>query len=70
MTRLENVPVRGTRTTYESGLPVTVPTTTFEEQAQTCTLVLTVDAAGTVTDFSRNGSRQACAPLLDKLTSP
>jgi hypothetical protein len=66
-TRLENVPVQGTRTTYESGLPVTVPTTTFERQTQSCDLVLTVDGAGAVTDFSRNGSRQACAPLLDRL---
>jgi hypothetical protein len=66
-TRLENVPVRGTRTSYESGLPVTVPTMTVEQQTQPCTLVLTVDGGGTVTDFSRTGSRQACAPLLDRL---
>ena len=67
-TKLENVPTRSSRTTYESGLPVTVPTTTFERQTQVCTLILTVDAAGTVTDFNRDGSRQACAPLLDRLS--
>jgi hypothetical protein len=66
----EAVPVRTATTDYSSGLPRTVETTTFQQERQSCTLVLVVDAAGMVSDFSRNGSRQACAPLLAKLTSP
>ena len=50
--------------------PAAVPVTTFQPQTQWCTLTLTVDAAGRVTDLARDGSRQACAPLTDKLTSP
>ena len=68
--RQEAVPVRTTTTDYSSGLPRPVETTSFTQQTQSCTLVLVDDDAGMVSDFSRNGSRQACAPLLDKLTSP
>jgi hypothetical protein len=66
----ENMPVRTMTTDYSSGLPVQVEKTTFQSQRQACTLVLAVDAAGTVTGFSRDGSRQACAALLDRLGSP
>jgi hypothetical protein len=65
--RQEAVPVRGTVTTYESGLPTTMPRTTFQREIEVCTLVMVVDAAGVVRDFDRNGSRQACAALLDRL---
>jgi len=67
--RQEAVPVRTTATSYESGLPMTVQRTTFGRETEVCTLVLLVDSAGAISDFSRNGSRQACAPLLDKLGS-
>jgi hypothetical protein len=63
----ENMPVRTMTTDYSSGLPVQVEKTSFQAQRQFCTLVLSVDAAGIVTDFNRDGSRQACAPLLDRL---
>jgi hypothetical protein len=63
----ESAPVTTSTVTYGSGLPSNVPVTTFRPQEQYCTLVLTVDAAGRVTDFVRDGSRQACAPLIDKL---
>ena len=68
--RQEAVPVRTTTTDYSSGLPRTVETTSFAQETQSCTLVLVVDGAGMVSNFTRNGSRQACAPLLDRLTSP
>ena len=68
--RQEAVPVRTTTTDYSSGLPRTVETTSFTQEIQPCTLVMVVDGAGMVSDFSRNRSRQACAPLLAKLTSP
>jgi hypothetical protein len=68
--RQEAVPVRTATTDYSSGQPRTVETTSFTQETQSCTLVLAVDAAGMVSNFTRNGSRQACAPLLDKLTSP
>jgi hypothetical protein len=63
----ESAPITTSTVTYASGLPATVPVTTFRPQEQYCTLTLTVDAAGRVTDFVRDGSRQACAPLTDKL---
>jgi hypothetical protein len=63
----ESAPVTTSTVTYASGLPSTVPVTTFRPQTQSCTLTLTVDAAGRVVDFVREGSRQACAPLTDKL---
>ena len=68
----ESAPVTTTTANYSSGsgLPTNVPVTTFQPQTQRCTLSLTVDAAGRVTDLVRDGSRQACAPLTDKLTSP
>jgi hypothetical protein len=66
-----SAPTTSTSVSYAaSGAPVVVPVTTFEPETQRCTLILTVDAAGRVTDFTRNGSRQACAPLTDRLTSP
>ena len=66
----QSAPVRTTTTDYSSGRPQAVEETRFGPQVQFCTLVLVVDARGLVTDFTRDGSRQACAPLLDKLTSP
>ena len=68
----ESAPVTTTTANYSSGsgLPTNVPVTTFQPQTQRCTLTMTVDAAGRVTDLARDGSRQACAPLTDKLTSP
>jgi hypothetical protein len=65
----ESAPVTTTTVNYSSGsgLPSAVPVTTFEPQTQRCMLTLTADAAGRVTDLSRDGSRQACAPLLDRL---
>jgi len=67
----ESAPVTTNTVSYASGgVPTTVPVTTFQPQTQHCTLTMTVDAAGRVTDLSRDGSRQACAPLTDKLTSP
>ena len=66
-----SAPTTTTTVSYSaSGAPVVVPVTTFEPETQYCTLTLTVDAAGRVSDFVRDGSRQACAPLTDKLTSP
>ncbi len=66
-----SAPTTTTTVSYASGIaPTIVPVTTFEPETQYCTLILTVDATGRVTDFVRNGSRQACAPLTDKLTSP
>jgi hypothetical protein len=66
-----SAPTTTATVSYASGgAPTVVPVTTFEPEMQYCTLILTVDAAGRVTDFVRNGSRQACAPLTDKLTSP
>lgn len=65
-----SAPTTTATVSYASGAPTIVPVTTFEPETQYCTLILTVDAAGRVTDFVRNGSRQACAPLTDKLTSP
>jgi hypothetical protein len=62
--------VRTTTTDYSSGLPRTVETTSFMPETQYCTLAMVVDARGTVSSFTRNGSRQSCAPLLAKLTSP
>ena len=66
--RQEAVPVRTAVTTYESGLPVTTERTTFQRETELCTLLLVVDSAGVVRDFTRDGSRQACAPLLDRLS--
>lgn len=63
----ESAPVTTSTVNYASGLPSNVPVTTFRPQEQYCTLILTVDAAGRVADFVRDGSRQACAPLTDKL---
>jgi len=66
-----SAPTTTTTVSYASGgVPTVVPVTTFEPQTAYCTLILTVDGAGRVTDFVRDGSRQACAPLTDKLTSP
>ena len=66
----ESAPVTTNTVSYASGgAPTTVPVTTFQPQTQNCTLTMTVDAAGRVTDLSRDGSRQACAPLLDRLGS-
>jgi hypothetical protein len=66
-----SAPTTTTSVSYAaSGAPVIVPVTTFEPETQYCTLILTVDGTGRVTDFVRNGSRQACAPLTGKLTSP
>jgi hypothetical protein len=67
----ESAPVTTNTVSYASGgLPTTVPVTAFQPQTQSCMLTMTVDAAGRVSDFVRDGSRQACAPLTDKLTSP
>jgi hypothetical protein len=65
--RQESAPVRTTTTEYPSGRPVIMEGTTFMPETQSCTLVMIADAAGTVSSFTRNGSRQACAPLLTKL---
>lgn len=65
--RQESAAVRTTAVQYSSGRPTTVDQTVFKPQTEVCTLTLTVDAAGRVSDFSRDGSRQACAPLLDRL---
>lgn len=65
--RQESAAVRTTTIDYSSGRPMPIDNTTFMQQTQYCTLVLVVDGAGVVSDFSRDGSRQACAPLLDKL---
>jgi hypothetical protein len=65
-----SAPTTTTTVSYASGLPTVVPVTTFEPQTEYCTLTLTVDAAGQVSDFVRDGSRQACSPLTGKLTSP
>jgi len=67
----ESAPVTTNTVSYASGgLPTNVPVTTFQPQTEYCTLTLTVDAAGRVSDLVRDGSRQACSPLTDKLTSP
>jgi hypothetical protein len=66
----ESAAVTTTRIDYSSGRPMPIEETTFQPQMQYCTLVLTTDRAGNVSDFSRDGSRQACAPLLDKLGMP
>ena len=66
-----SAPVTTTTVRYAaSGAPTIVPITTFQPEPQYCTLTLAIDAAGRVSDFVRDGSRQACAPLTDKLTSP
>lgn len=63
----ESTPVTTTRVSYATNIPSTVPVTTFEPQRQYCTLTLTVDSSGRVIDFVRDGSRQACSPLTNKL---
>jgi hypothetical protein len=65
--RQESAAVRTTVVDYSSGRPMPQQETVFRPQTETCILTLTVDAAGRVSDFSRDGSRQACAPLLDRL---
>jgi hypothetical protein len=65
--REESAPVTMATVTYATGVPATVPVTTFQPRMEYCTLVLTADTAGRVTDLARQGNRQACAPLLDRL---
>lgn len=66
----ESAPVRTVVTDYSSGLPQQREETRFQPQTQHCTLTLVADGAGNVADFSRDGTLQACAPLLDRLASP
>ena len=66
----ESAPVTQTVVSYATLNPSTSTVTTFEPQRQYCSLTMTVDAAGRVIDFVRDGSRQACAPLTNRLTSP
>jgi hypothetical protein len=68
--RQESAAVQITVVDYSSGRPMANQETVFRPQTETCTLSLTVDAAGRVSDFTRDGSRQACAPLLDQLGMP
>jgi len=63
----ESVPVTRTVVSYATNIPSTSDVTTFQPRRQYCSLTMTVDTAGRVTDFTRDGSLQACAPLLDKL---
>jgi hypothetical protein len=65
--RQESAPTQRTVVDYSSGQPMTHQETVFRPQTETCMLSLTVDASGRVSDFQRDGSRQACAPLLDQL---
>jgi hypothetical protein len=66
----ESAPVTTTTVIYSNGVPQTVPVQQFRPQTQYCTLEMTVDVSGRIVDFVRDGSRQACAPLTAKLTSP
>jgi hypothetical protein len=68
--RQESAPVQVTVVDYSSGQPMAHQETVFRPRTERCTLSLTVDPSGRVSDFTRDGSRQACAPLLHRLGAP